>query len=392
MDSKSSTIYFFFIILYAVAYMGNAVFQTFLPVYLDSIDLSKTEIAALLSFGPLMAILAQPIWGSIGDRSKTKNSVLQLLMFGSALSVLFFPLSNHFVYLLVIMCLVTFFQTSVYPMGDAITLEYLSETKWNFGPIRLAGTIGFALMSVGFGLYARNQIDSIFIVYCLIMLLAMVISFKLPKVKGHQASGNKVKIWVVFKNRKLVLLLLLSFIVQVSLGYYYAFFPIFYKELGADTSLLGWSMLVSASSEIPFLLFADKIIKRFGVPLILLSTAFFAGVRWLCFYFVESPYLVLPIQLFHGAIFIVLMVTMAMFINEEVPRELKASGQTMYGLISLGIARITGSILGGMTAESVGMREVFLYSSILMFLTLIVFAFIFMRDVSFAKKSSAKTS
>lgn len=143
--------------------MGNAVYGTFLPVYLKHIGLSQASIATLLSFGPLVAILAQPIWGSIGDRSENKNKVLQMLLLGSAVSALLFPLSNTYVYLLLIICLTTFFQTSIYPLSDAITLEYLSQTKWAFGPIRLAGTIGFALMSVACGVIAQKHIDSIFI-------------------------------------------------------------------------------------------------------------------------------------------------------------------------------------------------------------------------------------
>ncbi len=371
--------------------MGNAVYLTFMPVYLNHIGLSKTAIATLLSFGPLVAILAQPVWGGIGDRSKTKNLVLQILLLGSSLSVLLFYVSNEYFYLMVIICLVAFFQTSVYPLSDAITLEYVSKTNWNFGPIRLAGTIGFAIMSVGFGLIAQKQIESIFVVYSLIMLFSLLICYKLPRVKGHQSTGRKVSIFVLLKNRKLVIFLLLSFIVQITLGYYYAFFPIYYREMGATNTLLGWSMVFSALSEIPFLLFAHKIIKKFGIPTVLLATAFFAGVRWIFFYFVQNPYIVLPIQMLHGVIFIVLAVTMAMYINEEVPIELKASGQTMYGLISLGVARIVGSIVGGVASEYFGLRDVFLYSAIVAFVTFIVFAIVFLREFNYPQKISAQS-
>lgn len=389
MSEKSNRMYLLFLSLYAVSYMGNAVYGTFLPVYLKHIDLSQASIATLLSFGPLVAILAQPIWGSIGDRSKNKNKVLQMLLLGSAVSALLFPLSDAYIYLLLIICLTTFFQTSIYPLSDAITLEYLSQTKWAFGPIRLAGTIGFALMSVACGVIAQKHIDSIFLVYCIIMLLTIVICIQLPKIKGHQSSGNKVSILVLLKNRKLMQFMLLNFIVQITLGYYYAFFPIYFHQLGADNSLLGWAMLFSAMSELPFLLFGHKIIRRFGIPTVLLGTAFFAGLRWLLLYFVHNPYLVLPIQMLHGLIFIVLMVTLAIFINEEVPKELKASGQTLNGLISLGIARIIGSMIGGIASEYVGMREVFLYSSAVAFITFVVFAFIFAREVKAVQKASA---
>jgi MFS transporter, PPP family, 3-phenylpropionic acid transporter len=368
--------------------MGNAVYGTFMPVYLKNIGLSHTSIATLLSFGPLIAILAQPVWGNIGDRSESKNSVLQILLLGSAITVLLFPLSNQYIYLLMIICLTTFFQTSIYPLSDAITLEHLSRTKWAFGPIRLAGTIGYAFMSVAFGMIAKRNISSIFLVYSIVMLVAIIISIQLPKIKGHQSHRKKVSLLVLLKNRKLMLFMLLNFIVQITLGYYYSFFPIYFQQLGGDSGLLGLSMLFSSISELPFLLFGDKIIRRFGIPAVLLGTAFFAGLRWLLLYFVHNPYLVLPIQVLHGLIFIVLMVTLAIYINQEVPKELKASGQTLNGLISLGLARIIGSMAGGVASEFVGMRDVFLYSAVVAFVTFIVFAFIFVKEFKVIPKVS----
>lgn len=388
MLEKSTRVYLLFLGLYGVSYMGNAVYGTFMPVYLKNIGLSHTSIATLLSFGPLIAILAQPVWGNIGDRSESKNSVLQILLLGSAITVLLFPLSNQYIYLLMIICLTTFFQTSIYPLSDAITLEHLSRTKWAFGPIRLAGTIGYAFMSVAFGMIAKRNISSIFLVYSIVMLVAIIISIQLPKIKGHQSHRKKVSLLVLLKNRKLMLFMLLNFIVQITLGYYYSFFPIYFQQLGGDSGLLGLSMLFSSISELPFLLFGDKIIRRFGIPAVLLGTAFFAGLRWLLLYFVHNPYLVLPIQMLHGLIFIVLMVTLAIYINQEVPKELKASGQTLNGLISLGLARIIGSMAGGVASEFVGMRDVFLYSAVVAFVTFIVFAFIFVKEFKVIPKVS----
>jgi len=388
LGEKSARIYLLFLFLYGISYMGNAVYGTFMPVYLKSIGLSQTSIATLLSFGPLIAILAQPLWGRIGDRAQSKNRVLQVLSLGSAVSILLLPVSNQYLYLLVIICMVTFFQTSINPLSDAITLEHLAKTKWNFGPIRLAGTIGFAIMSVAFGIIAKKNINSIYIVYSLVMLLTLIICTQLPKIKGHQSSKNKVSLLVLLKNRKLMLFTLLNFIVQITLGYYYAFFPIYFNQLGADNSLLGWSMLFASLSELPFLLFGHKIIEKFGIPVVLVATAFFAGLRWLLLYFVHNPYLVLPIQMLHGLIFIVLSVTLAIFINQEVPKELKASGQTLNGLLSLGLARIIGSMAGGMASEYIGMREVFLYNSVVAFITFLVFIFIFLKESRTVQKAT----
>lgn len=362
--------------------MGNAVYSTFMPVYLNHIGYGQTAIGTLLALGPFIAIIAQPIWGIAGDRAKTKNAVLQVLLLGSAITVMLYPLSRNFYYILAVMAAFTFFQTSTGPMSDAITLEYLDKTRWTFGPIRMSGTIGYAVMSIIAGIIAKRYINGIFVLYFMIMLAVLGVSLGLPKVKGHQFRGPKVPIWRLFKDRELMLLMAFNLVIQITLGFYYTFFPIYFKEMGGDSALLGWAMFISSVSEIPFLLFADKILKKIGTRYTLLGSAAVAAVRWLILHFVSNPFIVLPLQALHGLIFIVFSFSLATYINQEVPKELRASGQTLNGLIGLGIARIIGSILGGVLSDMVGIRQVFLYDSLLAFAAVIAFGSIFIKKAA----------
>jgi PPP family 3-phenylpropionic acid transporter len=186
-----------------------------------------------------------------------------------------------------------------------------------------------------------------------------------------------MSIRVLFRNRKLLLYLAANFILQITLGYYYAFFPLYFKELGGDSAWLGWSMVISSLSEVPFLLLSNKIFKWVKVPYILLGAGAAAALRWYLFSAIRNPYWMLPVQALHGLIFIVLSVTMATVINKEVPNELKASGQTFNGLLSLGVARIIGSFAGGVASEAFGMRNVFFYNSIVAVVCIAVFAAVF---------------
>lgn len=357
----------YFLWFYIVIYMGNAVYGTFIPVYFTDIGFTPSQIGTLLSLGPLVAILAQPVWGALSDRARSKNRILQLMIVGSGICMLLYPISDRFVYLLVMICIFTFFQTSIFAVSDAITLETLDRDKrkaGTFGLIRMGGTIGFAAMSIGFGLIARDSIGSLFVVYSLIMAAAVLFTLRFPAVEGHQSSGRKMQVWVLFKNRRLVLFLAINFVLQVTLGYYYSFFPIYFKEMGGDNVLLGWSMVISSLSEIPFLLLSGWILSKVKVPYILLGAAAAMALRWYLFSVIDNPYWLLPAQALHGLAFIVLAVTMATFINNEVPSELKASGQTLNGLLSLGATRVIGSFAGGVATESFGMRSVFQYSAV----------------------------
>ncbi|MGO4276435.1 MFS transporter, partial [Paenibacillus sp. TAF58] len=147
-------------------------------------------------------------------------------------------------------------------------------------------------------------------------------------------------------------------------------------EMGGDSMLLGWSMVISSLSELPFLLFSGWIFKRISISAVLIVAALASSIRWFLFTLIGNPLWILPVQLLHGLIFIVLSVTLATFINREVPPEWKASGQTLNGLLSLGAARIIGSFLGGIMSSAYGMRQVFLYSSWISMSCVIVFGFV----------------
>jgi PPP family 3-phenylpropionic acid transporter len=352
---------FVFTLFYAAVYMGNAVYSTFIPVYFQSIGASSEQIGMLLSLGPLVAILAQPVWGTIGDRAKTKNSILLLLLVGSGAAILLFPASDKFVWLLLVISMFTFFQTSIVPICDAITLDRLErERRWSFGQVRMGGTIGFAVMSVIFGFIALAHIRWIFATYAVMVLFSIGLLLRFPKVEGYQSYGRKMQIWELLKHRKLVFYLAVNFVIQSTLGYYYTFFPVYYPSIGGNSVLLGWAMLVSSLSEIPFLIYSRKIMQRLSLTVLLVLVGVTAMIRWALFYWVLNPYHILAVQLLHGFMFIVLTVTMATYINREVPKELKASGQTLNGLLNLGGARIIGSFFGGFASAAYGMRNVFM--------------------------------
>lgn len=366
------------ILFYFFIYMNNAVYGTFVPVYFENIGFTNTQIGLLLSIGPLAAILAQPLWGTVSDRARTKNSVLVLLLGGCALCMLVFPLSVSFVYVLILICLFMFFQTPVYALGDAITLEVLDQRgKGNFSHIRMAGTFGFALMSVLFGWAARGQIEWLFPVNVAVFVLCLLMVLQFPHVEGHQLQGKKMHMGMLLRNRKLMLYLTLCFILHTTLGYYYAFFPLYFQELGADSAWVGWSMLISSLSEIPFLLLSVYLFKKIPIPYILLGAGVMTALRWYLLSSIENPVWVFPVQALHGLIFIVLTVTMAIFINREVPAELKASGQTLHALLCLGVARMLGSFFGGVASDAYGLKDVFFYSSIVAAVCVGVFALVF---------------
>jgi len=137
-------------------------------------------------------------------------------------------------------------------------------------------------------------------------------------------------------------------------------------------------MFISAVSEVPFLLFADRVVKKLGVHVTLTASAGVVATRWLLLFLVTNKYAVLGINALHGLSFIVFAYSLATYINANVPKELRASGQALNGLVVMGIARILGSVAGGFLSQTFGTRQVFLFTSLLDYCAVVVFGALFL--------------
>jgi MFS transporter, PPP family, 3-phenylpropionic acid transporter len=376
---KHTKYLFMFILFYTFSYMCLSVYGSFLPLYLKSTGFNQTQIGMLTSLAPIVAILVQPMWGTVSDRSKTKNRVLILVIIGSTSSILFYRLSTSFIYLAFIITVFTFFQTAINPTTDSITLESCQKHRWKFGHIRLAGTIGFCIMAVIAGRLLSESIGRMFVIYFVMGLVTLTCAFLLPKVKGYQSKGKKVFIFSLLKNRTLFMYISLALMIQITLGFFTTFFSIHYQMLGADRGLIGWAFFISGMSEIPFLLYAHKILKKVKTHHALLFAGAAAGLRWFLMAITSSIYLILVFQLLHGLIYIIIMMSMATYINETAPNELKASGQALNAIVGTGISRVIGSFFGGYLSDIFGIQKMFLYNSIFVLSAVVIFAFLFRR-------------
>jgi PPP family 3-phenylpropionic acid transporter len=377
-----------FLLMFFFTACAGTSYYTFLPIYLQSRGFDSIQIGILLAVGPFVAILAQPFWGTVGDRSKSKNSVFRMIMIGSSISALLYPISNSFIYLFIMISIFTFINNSMYAIQDAIALEGIEGTDWKFGHIRTAGTTGYAVMSVGAGLAAKTDIRLIFLLFTIFASASVFISFKIPVVIGHQSVTGKVSPWELTKNKILMLLMIFGFVNFLTQGYYMNFFSIHYNQLGADSFLLGVVTFVGVLSELPFLFFADRIVKKLGIYKLLISAAFIMGTRMVLLSIIKNVYALIAVNILHGGTFIIFVYCMAVFVNSEVQPELRATGQTVNFLIMQSLSRVVAGIAGGYLSSTFGIGRVFLYASTINYIS----AFLLIVILYYIRKNSKKPS
>ena len=368
---KPSTVVFLF--QSALLWSCVPVVYSFLPVYLDKSGFRESHIGILLALGPLMSIILQPFIGILADRSPYKNTFLILLNAGTLVSILLFPLHNGLLHVALASFLLASFQAALISVSEAITLEGLDRIQKPYGPVRLAGTAGYAVVSVIAGFFMEKDIRSIFYLTAFMAFFSILSAWSLPRVEGHQSKTRRVPVTDIFKNRELVLLMTFSMVAHMGISFYQNFFPLYFAFIGGTSDILGILYFISGISEVPFLLYADQIEKKLGIHKTLAFSMGVVGVRFLLLFIIRSPVLMYPVMLLNGLTYIVFSFSLAVHINKTVPLELRATGQTIHGM-SMALGRILGSVLGGFLIEAIGLMKALLVIALFSLSAIAMFA------------------
>ena len=363
-------------------YVTNAVYQGFLSLYFrDVVGLSTQWLSVVMAAVPLVSMFTQPMWGNVGDSMRSRNAVLRILAAGAAVCMILLRLNRSPWWILACMACFSCFYTSIQPMGDSIILENLQKHDGRFGPVRLAGCWSFAVVSLLAGHALAGRLAWAIYATCMLLMCVIATSFALPDTPGHQHGRDKVPMRALLKEKKLVRLMLFMTMLQMTMGYFYTYYSIYFTTFpGGTTALLGWAYLLSSVSETPFLLLSDKLIKKIGVGKLLVIAGCVMTARWALLAAASSVWTAFFAQILHGWGFIVMTVSMSKYVNQHVPDELKARGQMLLNVAGFGVARVAGIVLGGLIAGRAGVQGGFWASFAVSAAALVLFAPGYLRE------------
>lgn len=367
----------------ALYYGCNGIVNGYIAKYYQShgVPSSSIQMMFLMAALPIMALIAQPLWGRIGDSMRYRNQALSILVVGAMLMIALLPISSSFAWLMAISCLFAVFYTPVQPMADSIILEALERDRASFGPARLMGSLGFALVNLTLGgvFEGRERLIPYAMLAGLLLLLLSV--QVLPKTRGHQRGRARVPISRILKVPQMLPLFGLLTVLMLSIGFFYSYYSLHFTALpGGSLGLLGLSFFISSMSELPFLLFSQRLFRRYGAGRLMVVSALLLFIRFLLMGLARHAYLLLFTQLLHGGTFIVITVCMAQYISLTVPDEIKAGGQMLLAVVGFGLARVFGTFCGGLISRAAGGIEGgFLAMAALCFLALAFFGPYFFR-------------
>ena len=337
-------------------YAANSIYQGYISLYYTWLGFANAQLGVISAATAAAALIFQPLWGMLGDRAGNRRQLLALLTLAAACALPLAAAGRGYAVQIIAAFVFYAFFCALLPLGDTILLQ---ADGARFGAYRLAGGASFAAAGALFGL-AANRLNALGAVWCAAALLGLTAASALLLPASPGTQREKRSPFSLLKDKRLSAMLLFLLPLQMTMGYFYTFYAPWFKEIGGSEALLGLGYLLSAASEAPYLLLSARIYRRFGAAKPMCAAAGLLAGRWLLLGLARGPVAALLSQLLHGGGFIVITVSMAYWISDQVPDELRASGQALLNMVTFGVARISGNLLGGALAQALGRGGAFI--------------------------------
>lgn len=349
-DRRLLALYLF----YGVNFMATGM-TTFAAKFYGEIGLSDGRIGLIAAVLALVALFAQPAWGMLADRARDMRRVLAAaLALAGLMCFLVLPASSRFIPLLIVLTLYNAFTLPAMPVGNAIAIEYTDAHGRSFGPVRMMGTLGYQAAILITGFVLARSLRGLYPAMGAVLLAAAGAALLLPKVQAAAPARRRADIRVFFRDKTLLLLFAVAFLANIGHQFNLTFFSKHLGDLGMSNTVTGFITAFSLLLEIPFLLIADKLMKRLSIWTWMTIGLVLGAVRYALLSVVRAPALIVLAQMLSIAQLSCFEFFPQIHLGRVTRKDLLASVQSVYTVITFGIARIAASLIGGAVADAAG--------------------------------------
>ncbi len=361
-------------ILYMISYAGQAAYGSYLNLYLAAKGFSQSQIGLTVSVSIFFVMLFQMLWGGISDRAKSKNTVIRGLYLASAVIILLYYVSVNFWIVLVVLALFASVYTGVPPLMDNAVLELSEGQTWNFGQIRTGGTIGYCLSVLLIGFVIGDDYGRIFVITSASLMCCFLLMRRMPRVAGHRSDKARSSFRLLLKNKPIMAVMAYYLAFSMGLSLFYSFYPIHFTLIGGTSAQVGIMLFFCAVTEIPCLILARRVVKRIGLDRVLIFSGLVTVIRWVLLFLLQNPIAAIFVNLLHGMGYTGFSYCMVVYINEHVPKDLRATGQSFNVLMGNVLSRVIFGYLGGLASQAFGVNWVMLMAGVVLAGATILFA------------------
>ena len=339
--------YLSYFLMYNFYYLSWAIFSALISIYLLDKGFKASEVSLVVSTSFLTSMIFQPVIGMFSDRYDVKkvNFVLFTL---AGIGGLAFMFASSLITITIGYSFVLTLINGTNPVMEKIA----SSSPYQYGKIRIWGTIGYATGSWLAGMiYQLISPSAIFICFIITMILCIIglLGTQTPSELG-QNNEEKTKTSTLFHNYKYLYYLIIAAIFQGITNMANTYIPAMFQNDGLKVSLVSTILSFAVLCEAPLVLFSHKFMDKLTNKRLLIIAYSMITIQFLCY----ALNVWLPLKVIitlitkHPSGMLFIMINLKI-VSTLVPKEHQITAlafvQTLRNLSSIIFQNISGQIL-----------------------------------------------
>jgi PPP family 3-phenylpropionic acid transporter len=333
-------------VFYFTLYLTGAVANPFLPIWLNDRGLNAAEIGLINAAPIFVMIVLNMVVGRIADRLSDWRTVIVVGSIFAAIPPFFFLVAEGYWPILLIWTLVIVPFQAIAPVVDAAAYRMSRRMGYNFGAIRVWGTIGFVLMTLAAGFILDIGGIAVFVPLLIAVSIARAaLSIQLPLFRSHESHHRPTypidapisplvavrigELWRPWFLLPLVGGALLSASHMMQLG----FGALIWAEAGVPGWVIGLLWSVAPIGEILALVYFERISRRFAARHLILFACVCGVLRWFGFGLEPNAWVLGLLQLLHSATVGLFFLGITNFIANWTTEDIAAEAQSFFVMI-----------------------------------------------------------
>lgn len=325
---------------YFTLFMPAAATVTYLPIWLDHIGITESQIGVLNAAPLAVTLLFTVFVGRIADKAADWKQTIIVGQVLTAIFAMFFGLADTFVTVLIAWVLATAPGMMVGSVADAATIRLGQRSGFSFGTVRAWGTAGFLFISLVTG-YLADWFgpNSFLLLFAGLTILRVIAAFYLPTMRdpnSKRATGGgavltselrqALKLWVLLPLIAGALIFSTHMIMN-------GFSALVWSKQGISESTIGLLVALAAGAEAATMLIWKFVEFRFSARSLLIFGGVFAVLRWTMMTFEPSIPMLVIVQLLQAFSFTFAYLGGMYFIAKRTDESVSAEAQGFFAIL-----------------------------------------------------------
>ncbi len=178
-------------------------------------------------------------------------------------------------------------------------------------------------------------------------------------VSGAKMRFSDLHLSRLFKNYYFMIFLVVHVLVYICVQGTFTFIPYLLIDITGNANALGTIFGTKALFEVPMLLFAGRLTKRFGFVKMIVVGCILFFLEQLCYIFCHNVPSVVLVMVLNGFGFGTYLSCYVGYVHKLAPEDLGATAQTLIG--SLGaVSGVICNVVGGIFVQTFGIRHFYM--------------------------------